>query len=93
VNSATGLAGRNVFQRNIFILVFNVDENGVALVESTAAGILTAEDELECRLSQAGEGEGFGHAVVHGALTCAHFSALFQQFLHLRNECESRPGM
>jgi len=63
-------------------------------VESTAAGILTAETNWNAGFHQAGEGEGFGHAVVHGAFDPAPISsALFQQFSSPSDECESRPGM
>ena len=40
VDSTTGLFGRDVFQGDVFVLVFDVDEDGVALVERAAARIL-----------------------------------------------------
>ena len=43
VNFAAGLAGGDVFERDVFVLVFDVDEDGVALVEGAAVGVLAAE--------------------------------------------------
>ena len=41
VDFAAGLVGRDVFQRDVFVFVLDVDEDGVALVEGAAAGVLS----------------------------------------------------
>ena len=38
---------------------------------------------------EAREGEGFGHAVVDGALAGAHLGALFEQLLHFGMNVEA----
>ena len=40
VDFAAGLIGRDVFQRNEFVFVLDIDEDGVALVKSAAASVL-----------------------------------------------------
>ena len=88
VDFAARLAGCDVFQRHVFVLVFNVDQDRVALVEGTAAGVLPAEANRRARFHQAGEGESFGHAVVDRPFACSHFGALLEQFLHFRMNVE-----
>ena len=83
VDFATRLVGRDVFQRHVFVLVLDVDEDGVALIEGAAAGVLSAQADVGTGFHQAGKGESLGHAVIHGTLACAHLGALFEQLLHL----------
>ena len=89
VNFAARLALRNVFQRDVFVFVFNVDEHGVALVKGAAAGVLAAQANWDALFHQAGEGESFGHAVIDGAFPRAHFGALLEQLLHLGMDVEA----
>src|SRR5580700_12049152 len=89
MNSAAGLAGRNVFERNVFVLVLDVDQSGVALIECTATGILTRKADWNTVLDQARKGESFGHAVVHCSFASAHLGALLEQLLHLGTNVES----
>ena len=89
VDSAAGLAGRDVFQRNVFVLVFDVDQNGVALVEGAAAGVLAGEANRDAGFYQAGKGESFGHAVIDWAFARAHFGALFEKLLHFGMNVEA----
>src|ERR1700723_3249377 len=89
MNSDAGLGGRNVFERNVFVLVLNVDKNGVALIECTATGVLTRKADRNTVLDQARKGESFGHAVVHRSFAGAHLSPLLQQLLYLGMNVES----
>ena len=89
VDFAAGLAGRDVFEGNVFVFVLDVDEDRVTLVESAAAGVLSGEADVGAGFHQAGEGQGFGHAVVDRALAGAHLGALFEQLLHLRMNVEA----
>src|ERR1035438_4046542 len=89
VDFAAGLTGGDVFQRHVFVFVFDVGENGVALVEGAAAGVLSAETHVGAGFHQAREGERFGHAVVDGALADAHFRALFEELLYFRMNVEA----
>ena len=84
VDFAAGLAGRNVFERHVFVLVLDVDEDGVALVESAAARVLSGHANMRAGFHQARERQGFGHAVIDGAFAGAHLGALFKKLLHLR---------
>jgi hypothetical protein len=52
------------------------------LVEGTAAAVLPTQANGSAVLYQAGEGEGFGHAVVHRSFADAHFGALLEQLLY-----------
>src|ERR1700692_1447535 len=89
VNSAAGLAGRDVFQRNIFVFVLDIDENGMALVEGAAAGILAREANRNSSFHQARESEGFSHAVIHGTLACSHLRALLEELFYFGMNVEA----
>src|ERR1700692_2399382 len=52
------------------------------LVEGPAAAVLSAQANGSAVLYQAGEGEGFSHAVVHRSFADAHFGALLEQLLY-----------
>ena len=86
---AARLTGRDVFQRNIFIFVFYVGEHGVALVEGTAARVLSGKTNWHALLYQAGEGQSFRHPVVDRTLAGTHLGALVKQFLHFRVNVET----
>ena len=90
VNFAAGLAGCDVLEGDVFVLVLDVGKNGVALIEGAAAGILSAEANVSACFYKAGEGEGLGHAIVHRALTRAHFRTLFEQLFYFRMNMEAR---
>ena len=89
VDFAASLTGCDVFQRHVFVFVLDVDEDGVALVEGAAAGVLSAEAHVGTGFHQAREGESFGHAVIDGALACAHLGALFEQLLYFGVDVEA----
>ena len=72
------LVGREMAERDPGLLVFDVDENGVALVEGAALAVLSAEADGRAGGEKRSEGNGLGHAVVEGALALAHLRALFQ---------------
>ena len=89
VDFATGLTGCNVFQRHVFVFVLDVDQHRVALIEGAAAGVLSAKADVGTGFHQAREGESLCHAVVHRALACAHFGALFEQLFYFRVDVEA----
>src|SRR5260370_2773079 len=76
------LSFRNVFQRNVFLLILDVEQDGVPLIEGPAAAVLSTQANWSTVLYQAGEGEGFGHAVVHRFFADTHLGALLEQLLY-----------
>ncbi len=52
------------------------------LVESSSTAVLPAQPDWGAVLDQAGEGESFGHAVIHRAFSRTHFGALLQQLFY-----------
>ena len=89
VDFATSLTGCDVFQRHVFVFVLDVDEDGVALIEGAAAGVLSAEADVGTGFHQAREGESLGHAVIDRALACAHLGALFEKLLYFGVDVEA----
>ncbi len=65
------------------LLVFNVDQNAVALVEGAALAILSAQANRRALQQQRSKSDRLSHAVVEWVLAAAHRSALFQQLLDL----------
>jgi hypothetical protein len=50
---------------------------------------LSAEAHVGAGFHEAREGEGFGHAVVDGALAGAHFGALLEKFFYFGMDVEA----
>ncbi len=84
-----GLIRGEVFERNVFFLVLDVDERGVTLIESAAAAVLSGEADGSALLEQRAERESFGHAVIERALALRHFEALFEKFFNFRMNVEA----
>ena len=79
VDGPAGLRGRDVGERGEADFGFDVDEDGVALVEGAALGVLAAEAHGRAGLEERGVGEELGHAVVEGLFAGAHFDALGEE--------------
>src|SRR5713101_9593365 len=77
-----GLRFGDIFQRNVFLLVLDVEQDRVPLVEGAAATVLPAQADWSAVLDQTGEGESFRHPVVHWTFAGAHFRALLEQLLY-----------
>ena len=78
-----------MLQRNVLLLVFDIEQHGVALVESAATSILSAQADRHSGFHQASERQRFSHAVIHRAFAGAHLSALLQQLLDLGMDVEA----
>ena len=83
VDAEARLVRGEVVQRNPALLVFDVDEDAVALVEGAALRVLAAEAHRRAGEQQRAEGDGFGHAVIEGLLAAAHGGALLEQLFDL----------
>ena len=70
---------REVLEREELALGFDVDHDGVALVEGATLGVLTGEADGRSLLEEGGEGDELSHAVVEGALAGSHFGALLEE--------------
>src|SRR5271166_6825680 len=75
-------------QRNVFLFVDDVDQHRVPLVEGSATAVLPAQANWSALQRERSKGQRLSHAVVQGALTVAHFAALFEQLLHLGMDVE-----
>ena len=76
-------------ERQIDIFVLDVDQGGMALIESAAARILAAEPNRSALAKERAEGQCFGHAEINRALAVAHFGALLEKLFHLWMDVES----
>ena len=65
-------------ERDIFRLVLNIKQDGMALIEGCAARVLAAKANRDSLFDEAGEGKSFGHAVVERLLAGAHFLPLLK---------------
>ena len=52
VDFATGLIRRNMLEWHVFLLVFYVEQNRMALIESAATGVLAAEPDWDSGLGE-----------------------------------------
>src|SRR5664279_1104515 len=75
-------------QRYIFLLVDDVDENGMALVEGAATAVLSAEPDRRALQCQRSERQRLCHAVVERTLSVTHLVALLEHLLHLGMDVE-----
>ena len=66
-----------IAERNPGLLVFDIDEHGVAMVEGAALAVLAAEAHRGAGGEERTEGNGLGHTVIEGALALAHLGTLF----------------
>ena len=89
VDVEAGLVGPDVGEWNEAGLGLGVDEDGVALVEGAALGVLAGEADGRAVGEERGEGHQFGHAVVEGAVAGRHFSALLEELFDLRVDVEA----
>ena len=89
VNFATRLRLRDVLERHVLLLIFDIHQDGVALVEGAAAGVLSAESHRNPVPYQAAESQRFRHAVVERTLARAHLGALLQQLFNLGMDVEA----
>ena len=78
-----------MLQRNILLLVFDVEQHRVALVESAATSILSAESDRHASFDQASQRQRFRHAVIHRAFAGSHLGALLEQLLDLGMDVEA----
>ena len=72
------------------LLVFDVDEDAVALVEGAALDVLAAEAHGRAAEHQRAKRDRLGHAVVEGMLAAAHVGALFEQLFDFGMDVEVR---
>src|SRR5712692_6934219 len=84
------LGFRNVLERNVLLLVFDIEQDGVPLVEGAAPAVLPAQANWSPVLDQACEGERFRHTIVHRTFAGTHFGALLKQLLYFRMNVKIR---
>jgi hypothetical protein len=89
VDLEAGLAGGDVAQRHVLVVVLDVDQHRVALVEGAAPAVLPGQAHRDALLEERGEGDRLGHAVVERALALPHLGALLQQLLDLLVDVEA----
>jgi len=73
----------------VLSLVLDVEDDGVALVEGAALGVLTAEANGRAGGDQRGEGGEFRHAIVEGTRAGGHLAALLEELLDLGVQVEA----
>src|SRR6266478_6251565 len=84
VDFAKRLVLRKVAERKVIVLGYGVNQNGVALVEGAALRILPGEADGIAFQDDGSERQRLREPVVNGALSAAHFRALFEQLHDLR---------
>src|SRR4029077_4570098 len=67
-------------ERAIFLFGFGVDEDGMALVEGTAIGILAGKTNWISLQQHRPKSQGLRQTVIDGALTMSHLGPLLEQF-------------
>ena len=72
-----------MLQRNVLLLVLDVEQHGVTLIEGTAPAVLSRQAHRNSRFYQAAKSQCFCHPVIDCPFTLRHLGALFQQLLHL----------
>ena len=92
VDGPAGLVGGDVGERGEALFGLDVDEDGVALVEGAALGVLAGEADGGAGFEQGGVGEELGHAVVEGLFAGAHFDALFEELRYFGVDVEAFGG-
>ena len=92
VDGPAALVGAHIPERGDAGFSLDVDEDGVALVEGAALGVLAAEADGGSGFEERGVGEELGHAVVEGLEAGAHLYALFEELLYLRVYMEADGG-
>ena len=92
VDPAACLTGRDIFQRHIFVFVFDVDQHGVALVEGAAARVLAGRAELEFRLSPGSQRRGLRPCHNRQGACLLPFRRVARGVFLLSDECESLAG-
>ena len=90
VDLEAALRRADVGKRDVARLGLDIDDDGVALVESAALRILPAEAHRRTGADERGEGDKLGHAVVEGARAGGHLQALVEELLHLGMNVEAR---
>ena len=79
VDGPAGLVGAEVPERGEAGFGLDVDEDGVAMVEGAALGVLAGEANGGTGFEERGVGEELGHAVVDGLVAGAHLYALLEE--------------
>ncbi len=92
IDRPAGLGGRDGGERGEAEFGFDVDEDGVALVEGAALGVLAGETDGRAGFQERGVGEEFGHAVVEGLFAGAHFDALGEELFDFGVDVEAGGG-
>src|SRR6185369_3730005 len=69
VNIAVGLVGSNVLQGNVFIFVFDIKQDGMALVEGATTAVLPTKPNWNPVLDERAEGECFRHTEIDRPFT------------------------
>ena len=83
------LALAKVLEGDVLLFGLDIGEDGVALVEGAAFGVLAGEADGGSGLDEGGEGDELGHAVVEEALAGAHLRALLEELLDLGVDVEA----
>ena len=89
VNFESALGGGHVSERREANFGLCVDEDGVALVEGAALGVLSGEANGGTVDEKRSVGEEFGGAVVEEAFAFGHLDALLVELLHFGMDVEA----
>ncbi len=73
----------NVIQRNVRMLVLDIEEHRMAMIEGATLTILSTQADVNAALQERPECEGLRHAEVDSALTLTHLGALLEKLLDL----------
>ncbi len=90
IDFAARLALCDVFERNVLLLVLDIEQHGVALVKGAASRILPGQANRYSGFHQASKRQRFSHAVVHQSLARTHLGPLLQQLFDLGMDVEVR---
>src|SRR6202790_1046519 len=89
VNLAKRLLARQVRKRDVVVLGFRINQDGVALIEGGAFRVLPSEAHRRSFQNEGPVGQCFRKAIIDGALAVAHLGALLKKLDDLGMDVEA----